>query len=273
MDDDMKIVMSPVQLAAALSDKSITEGETLSNRLYGGLDLALGTLELTGATALCMAPEPTGLTKAACVVVGAHSLDSINTAANQVLTGRDTRTATFRATAALAKQLGADDKTAMNIGLAVDLSVPLSFALAAGAARVASVRLGKLKLAEHEAVKGIKKAGGHTIAKHVSISEADLLARLAQSPKMPLASSFVNIEQAERFISAGLKVNRWKIIYWATAKSESILELTWQARTVVGYGFRQGSISRLDAYAVRIVLRRQVFNGKPYYLLTSYPSF
>lgn len=116
MDDDIKIVMSPVQLTAALSDKSITESETLSNRLYGGLNLALGTLELTGATALCMVPEPTGLTKAACVVVGAHSLDSINAAANQVLTARDKRTATFRATAALAKQLGADDKTAMNIG-------------------------------------------------------------------------------------------------------------------------------------------------------------
>jgi len=33
MDDGIKIVMSPVQLAAALSDKSITEGETLSSRL------------------------------------------------------------------------------------------------------------------------------------------------------------------------------------------------------------------------------------------------
>lgn len=39
MDDGIKIVMSPVQLAAALSDKSVTEGETLSNRLYGGLAL------------------------------------------------------------------------------------------------------------------------------------------------------------------------------------------------------------------------------------------
>ena len=79
MDDGIKIVMSPVQLAAVLSDKSVTEGETLSNRLYGGLGLVMGTLELAGATALCIAPEPTGLTKAACVIVGAHSMDSINT--------------------------------------------------------------------------------------------------------------------------------------------------------------------------------------------------
>ncbi|MBD8125437.1 RNase A-like domain-containing protein [Pantoea agglomerans] len=272
MDDDIKIMMSPVQLTAALSDETVTEGESLSNRLYGGLNLALGTLELTGATALCIAPDPSGLTKAACVVVGVHSLDSIHAAANQVLTGRNTRTATFQLATATAKKLGADNKSAMNIGLMVDISVPTAFAFAAGAARVASVRFGKLKLAEHEAVKGIK-AGGHTIAKHVNISEADLLARLARSPKTPLASSFVNIEQAERFISAGLKANRWKIIYWAAAKSESILELSWQSRTVVGYGFRQGSTTRLEVYAVRIVLHRKVFNGKPYYLLTSYPSF
>ena len=272
MDDEIKIVMSPVQLTAAISDKNISEGEMLSNRLYGGLALALGTLELTGATALCIAPDPSGLTKAACIVVGAHSLDAINAAASQVLTGRDTQTATFRATTSLAKQSGADDKTAIYLGLAVDLSVPLSFALASGAMRVSSVHFGKLRLADHEAFKGIK-SGGHAIAKHVNIPEADLLARLARSPETPLASSFVNIEQAERFISAGLKANRWKIIYWAAAKSESILELTWQARTVVGYGFRQGSKNRFEAYSVRIVLHRKVFNGKPYYLLTSYPSF
>ncbi len=47
MDDGIKIMMSPVQLTAVISDKTVTEGETLSNRLYGWLNLALGTLELT----------------------------------------------------------------------------------------------------------------------------------------------------------------------------------------------------------------------------------
>lgn len=142
MDDGMKIVMSPVQLAAALSDKSVTEGETLSNRLYGGLGLVMGTLELAGATALCIAPEPTRLTKAGCVVVGAHSLDSINTAAKQIITGNDTRTATYKAASAMAKSFGADDDTAMKIGMTVDIAVPLGFALAVGAARVAAIRSG-----------------------------------------------------------------------------------------------------------------------------------
>lgn len=39
-DNGLKIALSPVQMTAVLSDKSISEGETLSNRLFGGLGLA-----------------------------------------------------------------------------------------------------------------------------------------------------------------------------------------------------------------------------------------
>jgi len=144
MDDGIKIVLSPVQLAAVLSDKSVTEGETLSNRLYGGLGLVMGTLELAGATALCIAPEPTGLTKAACVIVGAHSMDSINTAADQMLSGKNVHSATYRASAEMAKQFGADDETAWKVGLTVDVTVPIALSLGLGAARVAAVRVGRI---------------------------------------------------------------------------------------------------------------------------------
>ncbi|MGQ8774880.1 hypothetical protein ACUTQ5_10740 [Serratia sp. NA_112.1] len=52
MDDGLVVALSPVQLAAVISDKSVTEGETLSNRLWGSLELVLGALEMAGATAL-----------------------------------------------------------------------------------------------------------------------------------------------------------------------------------------------------------------------------
>lgn len=70
MSDKLRVVMSPVQLAAVLSDKTVTEAETLQNRLLGGLGVAMSTVELAGATILCAAPDPTTLTKAACIVVG-----------------------------------------------------------------------------------------------------------------------------------------------------------------------------------------------------------
>ena len=271
MDNNLILAISPVQLAAVLSDKSVTQSEGMSNRLFGGLDLLMGSLELAGATALCMVPEPTGLTKAACVVVGAHSMDSINAAANRVLTGQDTRTATYRAAVSLAKQFGADDKTAWKVGLAVDIAVPAAFGLAVGAARIVYVRSGTFKIAEHEAVRSVR-AGGHTIAKHVGIPDNELLARLARSPHMQSVSSFYSMEHAEKAISAALRLNRLKIIYWANwGKNSSPLELVYRNSTAVGYGFRQGRTAKETCSAVRVVLLKKTYNGKPYYVLTSYP--
>jgi len=272
MSEGLQIVMSPVQLAAVLSHKTVTEAETLQNRLLGGLGVALSTVELVGATVLCAAPEPTGLTKAACVVVGAHSMDSLRISIDQTISGRDTRTAAYQLAVETARQFGADEDTALNIGLTVDIAVPVAFGLSLGAARVAYVRTGNFKLAEHEAIKGIK-AGGHTVAKHVAIPETDLLARLAKSPQMQTASSFYKLEQAEKVISAGLKANRLKILHWAnlSRNSENILELTYKSGSAVGYGFRQGNQVKETLYSVRIVLLKKMYNNKPYYVLTAYP--
>ncbi|MGP3593101.1 RNase A-like domain-containing protein [Vagococcus sp. WN89Y] len=272
MSEGLQIVMSPVQMAAVLSDKTVTEAETMQNRLLGGLGIALSTVELVGATVLCAAPEPTGLTKAACVVVGAHGMDGIRAAIDQTISGRDTRTAAYQLAVETARQFGADEDTALNIGLTVDIAVPVAFGLSLGAARVAYVRTGNFKLAEHEAIKGIK-AGGHTVAKHVAIPETDLLARLAKSPHMESVSSFYKVEQAEKVISAGLKANRLKILHWANLSRESrhVLELTYNFGSAIGYGFRQGSQVKETLYVVRIVLIKKMYNNKPYYVLTAYP--
>ncbi|WP_455821176.1 RNase A-like domain-containing protein [Pseudomonas cerasi] len=271
MENGLQIAMSPVQLAAVLSDKSVTESEGMTNRLLGGLDLLMGGLELAGATALCMVPEPTGLTKAACVVVGAHSMDSINAATNRVLTGQDTRTATYQTAVALAKQFGADEKTAWNIGLAVDVGVPAAFGLVVGASRVVYVRAGTFKIAEHELVKPVR-AGGHTIAKHIAMSDSDLLARLARTPDLNAASSFYSATQAEKAISSALKANRLKIIYWANSGAGAKpLRLIYNSGQAVGYGFRQGRNIKETSSSVCVVLLKKEYLGKPYYVLTSFP--
>ncbi|WP_269564519.1 RNase A-like domain-containing protein [Kosakonia radicincitans] len=272
MSEGLQVVMSPVQLAAVLSEKTVTEAETMQNRLLGGLGVAMSTVELAGASILCATPEPTMLTKAACVVVGAHSMDGLKAAIEQTITGRDTRTAAYQLAVQTARQFGADEDTALNIGLTVDIAVPVAFGLSLGAARVAYVRAGNFRLAEHEAVKGIK-AGGHTVAKHVAIPEEELLARLARSPQMQSTSSFYKLEQAEKVISAGLKANRLKILHWAnlSRNSENILEITYKSGSAVGYGFRQGNQTKETLYLVRIVLLKKMYNNKPYYVLTAYP--
>lgn len=156
MEDEkgVRIALSPVQLAAVLSDRSVSEGETTSNRIFGGLGLAGGVIELFGAGALCVVPEPTMLTKAGCVFVGTHSLDTLQASLRQVWTGRQVATDTFNSAVALAESLGADRQTAMNVGLTVDIAIPMAFAFAAGAEHVIAVRAGRVKIAEHESLSG-----------------------------------------------------------------------------------------------------------------------
>ncbi|KAF6661476.1 hypothetical protein HFD91_08875 [Enterobacteriaceae bacterium EKM102V] len=272
MDDGIKIAMSPVQLAAALSDKTVTEAETMSNRLIGGLGLVMGSLELAGATALCIAPEPTGLTKAGCVVVGAHSLDSIRAAANQLIVGRDTRTATYEAATAIAKSFGADDDTAMKIGLTVDIAVPVGFALGIGASRVAAVRAGRIKLSEHESMTGFKP-GGHTLSTHVGKSDAELLARFEANKRLQYSTTFSNVHVAEEAISRALFANRGVIkSVLGGGRQGARLTIRYASGKAIGYGFRRGNNQRIVMTNVRIVIEFQQYNGKPYYILTAFPD-
>lgn len=99
--NEVRIVLSPVQLAAVLSDASISEGETLSNRLWGGLGVVGGVVEMFGAGVLCAVPEPTTLSKIGCVVVGVHSLDTVQASARQVWTGRQISTDTYNSAVVL----------------------------------------------------------------------------------------------------------------------------------------------------------------------------
>ena len=173
-DEGLTVTLSPVQMAAILHGKTISEGETMSNRLWGGLGVVSGVVEMFGAGVLCVVPEPTMLSKAGCVVVGSHSLDTITASFKQVITGRQTSTAT----AQLAE-------------------------IAAGAARVGAVYSGRIRLLDHEGAKL-----GHTIARHIGKTPEQLKARFLE-PRAPAASSsFFNVRQAELVISEVLTVKK-----------------------------------------------------------------
>ncbi|MGQ8774881.1 RNase A-like domain-containing protein [Serratia sp. NA_112.1] len=184
-------------------------------------------------------------------------MDTVKTAADKVITGLSTRSATHRSAEALAKKFGADEDTAFKIGLAVDVAVPLGFATAMGAARVVSIRYGRISLASHESLTGMKP-GGHTIARHVGKSPEELLQRLASSPGMQSASTFTDLRTAEKAISQTLKTNRQAIKQWAGyPSSANVLELTHSTGNTVGFGFRQGSTVRLTTSGVRVVLLKK----------------
>ena len=47
--DGLTVTISPVQMAAILRGKTVSEGETMSNRLWGGLGVVSGVVEMFGA--------------------------------------------------------------------------------------------------------------------------------------------------------------------------------------------------------------------------------
>jgi hypothetical protein len=196
-EEALTVVLSPVQLAATISGQNITEQETGSNRLWGGLKLIGGALEMVGAGLLWVAPEPTTLTKFGGTALGAHGADTVSTGFWQLWTGQRQRTLTDKAAETVALRLGADPETAETIGTGVDIAVPLVVSLGIGAARIAAIRGGRISLIEHEAAAGTR-LGGHTLAKHVGQSETALRARLAAERIIPAASTFKNLEVAER---------------------------------------------------------------------------
>jgi hypothetical protein len=166
--DGVRVVLSAPQLAAVLTRGSISQTEMLSTRLWGGLQVAAGVVEMVGAAALCVLPEPTMASKAGCVMFDVHGSDTAATGLRQILTGHDTVTLTQQSTTKLAETLKARPELANQIGVSLDIAVPFGLVGSIKAARVARIAMGRISLDAHEAEVG-SRIGGHT--KHEACGE------------------------------------------------------------------------------------------------------
>ena len=273
-DSGFSVILTPVQLAAVLSGASI-EGEVPASnwtRAWGGGKLVFGVLEELGAGALLLTPEPTMATKAGGVVLGLHGADTAQSGARQLWSGHETHTFTSEGTAALAGSLGASRDRAAIIGEGVDCLVPIAVTLGVGLARVAAVRGGRIVLAEHEAAAG-SRVGGHTLLKHVGQEDADLLRRLATEPRTRVASSFVDLAEAEGAASAVMRGNKAAIIAWARTAAPGTRKAFDLAAPggAIGRVLARGAAASLPGTVVRVVLKKELLNGKLYYILTAFP--
>jgi len=266
--DGVRVIMSAPQLAAVLAHRSISPTEMMSNRLWGGLDVVGGVLEMVGAGVLCIAPEPTGLTKAGCVVFGMHGADTAWRGMRQVWTGRDTATLTQQGAAKLAETMRAPPDMANNIGLSLDIGVGFGIAGMVKAARVASITTGRIYLIQHEA-KSLKGPGGHTLLKHVGKTEAQLRERLVRESNRQSVSTFTDLSTAEIVISDMFSANRARIMSWSST-SRRILRLEKRFPHPVGKIINRQSGKLTDARTVTVVLENKEYNKMPYYILTAY---
>lgn len=273
-DEGVRIALSAAQLAAVLERETLEPDGTLGNRLIGGLRLLGCAGEFTVAGALLLTPEPTMLTKVGGVGLALHASDQCATGASQIWTGRDTRSLTERTASRLARELGASPEVAGHVGMAVEILVPIGGAALAGAVRTGAIRAGRISLLRHEAAEG-SRVGGHTIARHVGRTEAQLRARLLETAtaRRPLAmvSTFDDLATAERAISQALQVHKQRIFAWAQAAGRDNLVIDLDVGRAVGSGIRRatGQLERLSK--IKIVLRKETYNGMPHFILTSYP--
>ncbi|MGF6411062.1 RNase A-like domain-containing protein [Paraburkholderia sp. MM5482-R1] len=269
--DAVRVVLSAPQLAAVLSRQSISPTEMLSNRLWGGLQVVGGVLEMVGAAALCVLPEPTMASKAGCVVFGVHGSDTASAGLRQIWTGRDTATLTQQGTTKLAEAMKASPDLANKIGLSVDMIVPFGFAGSIKAARVASVTMGRINLQMHEAKAINPRLGGHTILKHVEKDEAWLRERLKREPQKRVVSSFYNLQVAELAISDVMNSNALKIQSWIQSPKNRIpLTLVKKVCGDIGYGVTRKTNELTKMNEVTVILKFQEYNNMPYYIFTAH---
>ncbi|SMG60817.1 RNase A-like domain-containing protein [Paraburkholderia susongensis] len=268
--DGMRVVLSAPQLAAVLTRQSISRSEMASNRLWGGLQVVGGVLEMAGAAALCVLPDPTMASKAGRIAFGVHGSDTAAAGFRQVWTGQDTATLTLRGTAKLAEAMKVSPDMANNIGLSLDIVVPFGFAGSIKAARAASVTMGRINLQMHEAKALNPRLGGHTIEKHVGRTAEQLRERLRLEPKRDVVSSFRDLPAAEWAISRVMESNTLQIRSWAQSESKRPLVLIQDVERKVGYGVIRASGELKDMSTIRIVIKLEEYNGMPYYVLTSY---
>jgi Bacterial CdiA-CT RNAse A domain len=276
MDEDqgLRLVLSPVQLAAVLQSAHVNPHEIAMNRFWGGMEVLGGALELVGASVLIATPEPTMLTKVGGGVLMVHGSDTVSTGLRQIWTGQQEKTLTAQTATAIAHDLGANPNQAEMAGQIVDTAVPMFVVTLAAAERVAAINAGRIvleapaiDLAEEEA------AGGHTITKHVGQTEAQLRVRLIKEPGIPAASSFKSIREAESVISDALRSNENLIRGWANGQAtKGKLIFDYQAIRTIGYGVVRDTGAMTQMSKITIVLRRTNIAGKAYFILTSYPK-
>jgi Bacterial CdiA-CT RNAse A domain len=264
--EGLEVVLSPLQLAAILENDSIDQGSCLSNRFWGAASVVGGAMELIGAAALFLAPEPTTVTKIAGGVLAVHGADTASAGLTQVVSCQTRTTLTSQAVTAAAKALGADPATASHVALAVEIAVPIAAGFV-GAARAVAIRRGAVSLAAEETL------GGHTIARHVGRTEAELRLRLAQQPAIPAASTFVTLQEAERVVGAALRSNKAGIKAWAAAASPGQTKaFTYISANVVGRGVVRSTGKLMDMTNVVVVVRKVVARNRVYFVLTAYPK-
>ena len=116
-----------------------------------------------------------------------------------------------------------------------------------------------------------EERGGHTLAKHVGRTDAELQERLDEERNISAASTWTDRETAETTIAEAMRAERGRIEAWTRRGTRrSNLALHYDAGRVVGRSLRRGYDQAVDCTSCVIVLRADGSDG--FYVLTAYPE-
>lgn len=116
--------------------------------------------------------------------------------------------------------------------------------------------------------------GGHTLARHVGKSDAELADRLRREPNISAASTYTNRATAERAVAAAMAGGGGRLASWlrrSGRRPNLVLNYVEPSRRTIGRSLmRRGH--RLVSCTRAIVVLRWDHHRSRYYVLTSYPE-
>lgn len=114
---------------------------------------------------------------------------------------------------------------------------------------------------------------GHTLAKHVGKTDAELLQRLKNESDISSASTWNDRDTAERCVGEALAENAQKIQAWVKRGGDEKLALdhTCSSPEAIGRSMRHGKSVSEPCHKARIVLAIDRKSGD-YFVLTAYPE-
>ncbi len=112
--------------------------------------------------------------------------------------------------------------------------------------------------------------GGHTLARHVGKSDEELRQRLRAEPDISAASTYSDVETAERVVAEVLSKKNLEVQKWEDREgSRANLALRLDFGEPIGRSMKQGQSNAKDVDSAVVVLR---WTGDGWYVLTSYPE-
>lgn len=119
-----------------------------------------------------------------------------------------------------------------------------------------------------------ERMGGHTLARHVGKTDAELAARLKRERQISAASTYTDAETAAVVVGAALAQSKRRLNTWLARRGSRpnlVLNFIPTTGPPIGRSLRRGTRAAEPCYGALVVLRWNE-RVKRWYVLTSYPE-